>query len=320
MKSISVVIPNFNGRHLLELNLPSLYKSLIGSGILKYEVIVSDDASNDDSINFLQQNYPNIVIVTSPQNTGFAGNVNRGVVKSSCDLVFILNTDVTLTPNYFMPLMHWFDREDTFGVMGKIVSPDHSSVQDTAKYPAHSFSKINATCNFQTVNEYFSYTLFLTGANALIDRTKLLEMNGFCELFNPYYSEDAELGIRAWRSGYKLYFDDRAVCFHENSATIRKQSVTKVQRIAWRNRILMHYLHINGLELLWYFIRTVANALFKLIFSFNSQLLNALYLFLQHKKEVDSWKRKHINKLPKSTAEIMKFLVEDLKGKEVERF
>ena len=58
MKSVSVVIPNYNGRALLERFLPSVQKALRHPSVSESEIIVSDDASSDDSVAFLQKNYP----------------------------------------------------------------------------------------------------------------------------------------------------------------------------------------------------------------------------------------------------------------------
>lgn len=87
MKSISVIIPNYNGEDLLKENLPSLYSALSTSGIMEYEVIVPDDASTDGSVAFLENNYPEIIIVKNKENKGFSGNVNTGIKISTMDLI-----------------------------------------------------------------------------------------------------------------------------------------------------------------------------------------------------------------------------------------
>ena len=197
-KSISVVIPNYNGRSLLEANLPSVFAALAASGV-EHEVIVADDASTDDSVAYLEANHPNVTVVKSEQNGGFSTNINKGLRAATRELVFALNSDVRLTEDYFTPLLEYFDRPDTFGVMGSIMTEDGARLLDGAKYPAYSFGRIRSTLNYRLADGVargdWLPTLFLSGANALIDREKLNRAGWFSELFSPFYGEDVELGI-----------------------------------------------------------------------------------------------------------------------------
>ena len=252
MKSISVIIPNFNGEDLLKENIPPLYNALSTSGIIDYEVVVPDDASTDGSIKFLENNYPEIIIVKNRENKGFSGNVNTGIKISKKDLVFILNSDVILLDKYFSPLLKYFEMEDTFGVMSRIISMESYKIQDGAKYPQYTFGRITTTKNYLVKNRTTLYSLYMSGANSLVDRRKLLSLGGFNEFFNPYYSEDADLGITAWRAGYKIYYEHDSICRHPNSSTIKKEHKKKVKTVAKRNKIILHYLHLDNFELAFF--------------------------------------------------------------------
>ena len=86
-KSISVLIPNYNGAAII---LETIDKALIAlqtSGIKDFEIIVSDDASTDDSVSVIKNHKPSVILVTSAQNSGFAGNVNRGMLLAKKELV-----------------------------------------------------------------------------------------------------------------------------------------------------------------------------------------------------------------------------------------
>jgi GT2 family glycosyltransferase len=266
MKSISVVIPNFNGRELLGQNLPHLFYALFTSGVTDYEIIVADDASRDGSVDYLLKTFPEVLVISHPVNSGFAGNCNSGIFVSSKELVFLLNTDVELTEGFFIPLMKYFDRQDTFGVMSRIIGLDTDKIQDGAKFPDCSFGHIGSTLNYRSETQTTLYTLFLSGANALMDREKLLELGGFDELFNPYYAEDVDLGLRAWKLGYKCYYDDTAVCRHPVSATIKKEKPDKVLRVSKRNKMFLHYIHLGLIERIAYVLMlTLKTALRKIM-------------------------------------------------------
>lgn len=250
MKSISVVIPNYNGRSLLEANLPSVHAALdaVGPG---HEVIVADDASTDESVAYLEAYQPGVVVVKGEENGGFSTNINRGLRAATRELVFALNSDVRLTEDYFEPLLEYFDEPDTFGVMGSIRTEDGVRLLDGGKYPEYSFGRIRSTLNYRPAEGSKRAvrlpTLFLSGANALIDREKLERGGYFSELFSPFYGEDVELGVRAWRLGWRCYYEPRAICHHSLGATISSfREQKEVRLISTRNRILLNRLHLDG--------------------------------------------------------------------------
>jgi GT2 family glycosyltransferase len=268
-KSISVVIPNYNGIELFKVNLPPLYKALEKSGS-NYEIIVADDASNDDSVDFLKQNYPDVKILTSPVNKGFSSTMNRGIFAAKNDLVLSLNSDVVLMEDYFLPLFRYFKDPDTFAVAGKIIGLNDDQVQDSAKYPNVAFGNISGTTNYKIVNYKSKDTIlgmpsfFTSGANTVYDREKLVFAEGFTELYSPYYGEDLDLSMKAWRLGWKSYYEEKAICRHPSSSTIKKYNPPKKIRVVTRrNKMIMHFTHLNGLDWVIFLLRTM----FKLLFS-----------------------------------------------------
>ena len=319
MKSISVVIPNYNGKELLTKNIPYVLSSLKSSNIQDFEIIVADDASKDDSIDFLKTTYPEIIVVKNEKNKGFAGNTNTGIYASKKDLVFILNSDVQLEDNYFNPLLKYFDLPDTFGVMGRIISMDGSKIQDGAKYSKYSYTNIIGTKNYLSKERDSLYSLFMSGANSLIVRDKLILLGGFNELFNPYYSEDVDLGLTAWRAGYKIYYDHTAICRHPNSVTIKQQPSDKVQVISKRNKFILHYLHLDGIELYVYLVGATFKTFFRLL-SFNLLYAKSFFLFLKSIKKIKIVKNNYIKFRKKSIAEIDRFIQNDLKNDSIEIF
>ncbi|MCU0406556.1 MAG: glycosyltransferase [Ignavibacteriaceae bacterium] len=278
-RSISVVIPNYNGKDLLETNLPSVYAALKLSGISDFEIIITDDASTDGSINFIKANYPEIILVENKINKGFAGNTNTGIFKAQKDLVLILNSDVNLTEGYFNSLLKYFDEPDTFGVTGRIIGLTSDKIQDAAKYPKYSFGSIATTTNYICNTRLSLYSFFLTGANALIDRKKLIELRGFNELFNPYYGEDVDLGLRSWRLGYKCHYEHTAICRHPNSATIKKEPPKKIKIISGRNKMYLHFIHLNGIELAFYLMKLFLKTILKVIV-LDFKYLKSFWMFI----------------------------------------
>lgn len=224
---------------------------------LPFEVIISDDASTDESVFFLQQHYLEAKYICSRVNRGFSPTINAGIAAAGYDLVLLLNSDVKLTENYFSPLLRYFDHEDTFGVMGRIVGWDDDVTQDAAKYPAFQGAKIKTSGNYylaKPTQKDWLFSMYLSGANALVDRHKLALLGGFDEIFAPFYVEDFELSLRAWRLGWKCYYEHAAVCRHQVSTSIKsKESKTFINAIYYRNKMFMHALHLEGVrKTLWY--------------------------------------------------------------------
>ncbi len=249
---ISVVIPNYNGKSLLAKNLPFVSAALKASRC-SYEVIVPDDASTDDSVAFLQQHYPQVILIESAKNGGFSVNINKGIAAASYDLVLLLNSDIKLSENYFEHQLKYFSSTDTFGVMGLVLDEGTNQMAEACKYPKTSTFKINHIKNLPLTGNSDVYTFYLSGGNALVDRHKLIELGGFNEIFSPFYHEDLDLSLRAWESGFKCYYENNAVCWHAVSATIKAHSSkNKIKVIVTRNKLLLHYFHLQGWRLyLW---------------------------------------------------------------------
>ena len=253
MTNLSIIIPNFNGKHLLEKNLPSVIDAAKKSG-WQFEIIIADDASTDDSVLFLKNYYPEIILVENKINGGFSKNINSGIKLANHDWVFALNSDISLDENYFQLLEKYLDDENCFGVMGSIYDEQSKHLIDAAKYPANKGLQIIGTINYKLQIEDNSLklpTLFLSGANALMNRKKLLLLQGFDEIYSPFYQEDVDLGVKAWRMGWCCYYESEAKCFHATSSTIETNfKKKKVSAIARRNKMILNYLHLPMYQLM----------------------------------------------------------------------
>lgn len=126
----AVVILNWNGRHMMEKFLPSVTANTTGDA----EVIIADNGSTDDSIEFLHSHYPSLRIIQLDQNYGFAEGYNRALAQVEADYYVLLNDDVEVTPHWIEPVIAqmqqnpqtaicqpkllMYDRRDTFEYAG----------------------------------------------------------------------------------------------------------------------------------------------------------------------------------------------------------
>lgn len=247
-KNISIIIPNYNGKHLLKQYLPSVFLAVKNAG-LPYEIIVVDDCSTDDTIVFLQQTYPTIILLVNPANKGFSYSCNQGIAIAQNDVILLLNSDVELSPHYFNQQLQYFDYNDTFGVMGRIMSADRQKIEDAARLLSFKGSRLKVNQFYYSANptDKTVYTAYLSGANALVCAKKLKELGGFNEIYSPFSGEDVDLSLRAWQLNWKCYYEHQSVCYHKVSASTKTQIKSNfIKQVYYRNRIVLLSIHLNG--------------------------------------------------------------------------
>jgi GT2 family glycosyltransferase len=265
-KSVSIIIPNYNGRQLLEQYLPYTLRAVNDSGAV-YEIIVVDDCSKDDSVAYLHSRYPDIKVLVNTKNGGFSYTCNQGIQAARMELILLLNSDIKLSADYFDHQWKYFDHEDTFGVMGRITDMDGPRIQDAARMPKFNGFKLKTAYFYYRTDHQPALTLYLSGANALVDAQKLKAMGGFNEMFSPFYAEDFELSLRAWRLNWKCYYEHESVCGHEVSASTKNYKTARwVKMVYFRNRYYLHALHLGKAALvLWFLQITLIDLLPKVI-------------------------------------------------------
>jgi GT2 family glycosyltransferase len=322
-KNVSIIIPNFNGAGLLEQYLPFTVEAAENAGV-EYEIIVVDDASTDDSVVFLETNYPQISLIKNVTNKGFSFSCNRGMKVARYDLLLFLNSDVKLSGDYFENQWKYFEQDNTFGVMGRIMSMDEQRMEDTARFPNFLGFRIKASSFFYSNQKDPSIpTTYLSGANALVDAKKMKAMGGFDPIFSPFYAEDLDLGLRAWRLGWKCYYDHQSVCFHQVSTTTKKHCTkNRVKEIYYRNRFLVHAIHLEGVSFwMWYLHVLFLEVTPKLLIG-KFWIWRSFRQFLSHSQEIARSKRQ-LNQLMKknkssfSLFEVKKIITLEMKGKEI---
>lgn len=328
MPGLSVVIPNYNGASLLPQTLPTVFEAL-RTLPFPTEVILSDDASTDDSPAWVARHYPDVRIIRAAENGGFSQTANRGVAAARHELVLLLNSDVKLTPGYFEPQLPYFDDPDTWGTMGRIVGWDDDLVQEGAKYPYFHGVKLKTSGNYLLENEADMLgkgllSMYLSGANMLVRRNVFEMLGGFNELFSPFYVEDYELSLRAWRYGYKSWYVHDAVCRHRTSSTIRTPERKREIAVVYnRNKMLLHALHLPHLLRYGYFLQLIPETLLRLL-SGQRSFVQALSQFFDRYAAVRAARAKFLQNATAgrlySVHAVADRILQSIKNKKVIRF
>lgn len=270
--SISVVLPNYNGKGLLKNNLPSLVKALDG---IEHEIIVVDDCSSDDSVAYLAATYPDIIVIQNEVNQGFATTCNKGIRAARNELLCVSNTDVTFTGNYFTCMLHEFEDKDLFAVKGDILNYA-SSYEDvlnidrtTAMYYKRGFLRFD-TSKPMTERAVLTATSgqFVSLGCCFVCRSQMmLELGGYDAIYSPFYWEDSDLAQRALKKGFKLLYLPEAKVYHQASSTIGSYRSNSLRRvISNRNKFIFTWRHMDSFAMITSHVMvTVLNVLFRWI-------------------------------------------------------
>src|SRR5512145_2380841 len=117
MVNLTVIIPNYNGKHFLK----ECFKSLMNQNY-SFEVIIVDNASEDGSVEYIEKNYPEFILIQNKENLGFAAAVNQGINLSKTEYIFLLNNDVELEADCIPNIVNCLEKDDkTFAATSKMV-------------------------------------------------------------------------------------------------------------------------------------------------------------------------------------------------------
>ena len=252
--SISAILPNFNGKDLLQSNIPSLINALKN---FDHEIIIVDDHSTDDSVSFLKEFYPQIIVIQNKENQGFPSTCNKGITVAKKDLICIVNTDVTFTDDYFTNASSSFTSPEVFAVKGNIINyrTKFEDIINTEKtsllYYKRGFLRFNQKiepCSTHLDSKINSQFVLL-GCCFVCRRKIIQELGGYDEIYSPFYWEDSDLAHRALESGFRLIYNKDCNVYHQLSATISNYRSKMQQRlVSNRNKFLFTWRHLTGLK------------------------------------------------------------------------
>ena len=277
----SVVIPNWNGKDLLEKYLPSVIEAMAGNPA--NEVIVVDNGSSDGSADFVRQRFPSVKLVALPKNLGFGGGSNRGFAEARNDIVVLLNSDMRVDPGFLAPLLKGFVHADVFAVSCQIFFSDPSKVREETGLTQASWRRGVLRLRHRIddqVQDLFP-CFYGGGGSCAFDRKKFLELGGFDELLRPFYLEDTDLGYLAWKRGWRVLYQPQSKVWHEHRGTIGKTfSSAYIDTIVRKNFVLFAWKNIHSPRmLLEHFAAAYASALISMLFGDNATRANFPGLF-----------------------------------------
>jgi len=244
MKTLAIVILNYNGKKHLETYLPSVVDCSDG-----HDVLVIDNGSLDDSIHFISLKFPTVQLIQLKKNVGFAQGYNDGLerIKGKYEHYLLLNSDVEVSPGYLSPLLSRIATPTVAAVQPKILSHvnktrfEHAGASggflDKRGFP---FCRGRIFDECETDHGQYNEAMpvfWASGACLLIKSSLFHEVNGFDGRFFAHM-EEIDLCWRLQHQGYQIWVEPSSTVYHLGGGTLSYESNTKVF-LNFRNNLYM---------------------------------------------------------------------------------
>ena len=235
---ISVIIVSYNVRDLLESCLQSLYTALNG---IPHEVFVVDNRSDDGTVDMVRQRFPEVSLIASENNLGFAGGNNLALSRARGAHLLLLNPDTLVQEDTVSTMLRFFGDNPDVGMAGcRIIKPDGSlelACRRSFPSPWVSFTKLSglstlfprsplfARYNLTYLSEDESYEVDAISGSFMMLRTEVYETIGGLDESYFMYGEDLDYCYRTQKAGWKLAYVPETKIIHYGGESTKRSSI-----------------------------------------------------------------------------------------------
>lgn len=251
MKKLAIVIINWNSYEVTRTTILSLRKTTFTI----YDIILIDNYSTDGSIELLEKEFMDIVILKSNENLGFAGGNNIGIqysIEQGYEFTMLLNNDVEVESNFLEPLVSHLDCNQEIGAVQPLIYFHHDRTliwNAGCKYNSWLGITISKGYNQRDKdqNERFKDKKidWITGCAFMVRTNILKEVGALNTKFFIYY-EDVDLSFRIKKAGYQLAYVPQSIIYHIAGVSHKSKEKTKEGYISSK----VHYL--NSRNRIWF--------------------------------------------------------------------
>lgn len=221
-KKIYTIVVNHNGREYLRDCIGSLSRAKVTG--FKHKIIFIDNASMDNSVNYVKKKFPKVQIKIFHRNKGFTGGVNFGLkyaLKHHAKYVLLINNDTRVKPSFLQKLISFTDKKSKIGIVSPLILLPGKGQKiwfAGGRIDPIRFSSDHLLLGQQTpVNSEKPYeSEYLSGCCMLI-KTKLIEEIGILDDRYFLYYEDMDFCLRARKAGHKCYIVPKAKIYHKQN-------------------------------------------------------------------------------------------------------
>lgn len=218
---LSVIIPNWNGKHLLKICLPSLRKQ----SFKEFEVVIVDNGSTDGSVHYIETYFPEVKLIKLESNIGFAPAVNLGIKICVGEMMVLLNNDTEVDRDCLKFLVTAAEKKKNVGfIAAKILNFNNRKLIDSAGDYIDAVGHADNVGRGELDGPEFSKSgpLFLATAGGSLFKREVFEKVGFFDHEYFAYMEDVDFCLRAQMMGLKGWYEPKAVIYHIHKATSSK--------------------------------------------------------------------------------------------------
>jgi len=302
MEKVAVVILNWNGIKYLKDFLPFVIKYTTSA-----QIIVADNNSTDNSVEFVRTNFPTVQLITFKENNGFCLGYNKALALINAEYYVILNSDVEVTKNWLPPLLQLMEADKSIAAcQPKIKSWHNKKLFEYAGAAGGYIDKYGYPfCRgrvFDTLEEdegQYNDTkqvFWASGACLLIRAECFAKTGGFDELFFAHM-EEIDLCWRLNRMGFKIIACGKSEVFHVGGGTLPQNNPKKTY-LNFRNNLILLYKNLPGKHFLRViFMRLLLDGLaafrFFLTFSFAhiAAIIQAHFFFYYNYRKISKRKK-----------------------------
>lgn len=259
---VSVVIPTYNGCHILKTCLSENMALFEQYGIR--DVIIADDASTDDSIAYIQTHFPSIRVVQNDSNSGFSITCNKGASLAKEPVVLLLNNDMVIKEMDLQGILEDLNSPDVFAITPKILRKNKEGdwINESPNYGYFAGGWFSTENDFNAAETHATMEglplLWACGGAMFVSKSRFDALNGFDPMMSPFYCEDLDLSYRGWKRGWKSLYTEKATCHHQHQATIGALfTKAQVDAIHLRNKYLFIWKNITHWPYIMSHIATV---------------------------------------------------------------
>lgn len=246
---VSIISLNYNGFELTSAMIESLKRNVS----LDFELIIVDNASREDEAAMLRDRYPELKLVRSDKNLGFAGGNNLGIREATGRYLFFLNNDTELEDDSLRYLVERMDSDPSIGVACPKIRFFYGErlIQFAGYTPLSKIRLSNSLIGFKCRDDgSFDQSCdspYAHGA-AMMVRREVLDMAGL--MYEKYflYYEELDWSERIRKAGWRIVYEPRCCVFHKESATTGQDSPLRTYYIT-RNRLLFASRNLKGADL-----------------------------------------------------------------------
>jgi GT2 family glycosyltransferase len=246
-RSVSVVVPGLDDREHFERALPPLLAERARCDALR-EILVVDDTGTGGLERWLASRFPEVASLALDENRGFAPATLAGVERASGELVFLMNPDVRVRPGFLAPLVAALEDDDVFAASPRVLLFGEETRIESSSALSWSDGRLEVEPRTPGADPAEPRaTAFAIGGAMLVRRRDFLGRGGFDPLFAPFYWEDVDLCVSAWREGRRVVEVPRSIVEHHHRGTIGPRVPEElVQAAIEKNRRLLAWKHATS--------------------------------------------------------------------------